>query len=96
MIDHIEKAGRAVTFVCLEAFNRVRGNLSLLARMFVVAAIGVAAIDLLNHAAPSLVVGGAGDATAFAMGQLRDLTQLSLKLMALGHDVFVFTFFGTS
>ncbi len=90
MINQIQKAGRGVSFVSYEAFKRSSGNLPLLARMFGVAAIGIAAVHLLNHAAPLFVSVGTGDTTAFVMGQVQTLTHVSVKLMMLGRDVLVF------
>lgn len=81
----IRKIGLTVTAV--EAFRRVGAHRFLLARMVVIGAIGVAAVDKLNHAAPSLV---AGDATGFVVDQIQGLANASLKLAMLGHDVVEF------
>ena len=69
---------------------------SLLARMFAVAAIGVAAIALLNSAPPTIVLGDPGEVTAFVTSQAQTFVHASVKLMTVGHDVVAFIFFGTT
>jgi hypothetical protein len=76
-----------LTVTALEAFKRVGAHRSLLARMVVIGAIGVVAVDRLNHAAPSFV---AGDATGFVVDQIQGLAHVSLTFAMLGHDVVEF------
>ena len=63
---------------------------SLLARMAAVAAIGIVAVDQLNHVSTSIVLGDPVDVTEFAMAQVQTLAHVSSRLMALGTDVVAF------
>jgi mannose/fructose/N-acetylgalactosamine-specific phosphotransferase system component IIC len=72
--------------------NRVTLALSLLVRVFAVAAIGVAYVRVLDHAIPSFVL--RGDATAIVTGYVKLLGHASLDLAALSRDVL--TFFGAN
>jgi hypothetical protein len=88
MLDDIETAGRAVTHGFHVALRRV--SFALTARICVVVAAGVAAVNLLDRLGPWFVTRGAGDATAFVMGQLKVLTRASIGLATMTHDALVF------
>jgi hypothetical protein len=87
VIDRIEWAGRAVR----EIFARVRGQASLLARVFGIVVLGVAITQLLGQAAALLVVFRTpGEATVFVIGELQSVARVPLELSSIGRDVVVF------
>jgi len=90
MLNRISKATRVVAFRAQPADRRVFLNYALIARMVIVAALGVLAVTLLNDIVPSLAVGGTGDATALIVDLLRAQVQISMKLVSIGRDVFAF------
>lgn len=90
MWDQTKMTLRAFARRIAAASGSTGANVPLFVRMAVVVAIGAVVVQQLNAATPMLVFAGPGDATAFVMDQLHDLSHASVRLMSLGNDVIAF------
>jgi hypothetical protein len=76
-----------LALIFYEFFKLVNRSLALLAAFFILVATAIESVNLLNHFAPLILLGGRRYLNVFTAEQLQALAYVSLRLQSVGYNI---------